>query len=84
MLFACLFFLRLPVVRRGYSLQKLFLKGFEEDNSTDCYGIFLHPFKELTTLWLRLSPAGYTSPVKNPVLRAQSVGWNHLPLPGAV
>jgi len=43
MLFACLFFLRLPVVRPGYSLQKLFLKGFEEYNSVDCHSMFSTP-----------------------------------------
>jgi len=50
MLFACLFFLRLPVVRPGYSLQKLFLKGFEKDASTYYYVFFYTPFKELTAI----------------------------------
>jgi len=61
-----------------------FFEGFEEDNSVDYHSMFSTPAQRTTTLWLRLSPAGYTSPVKNPVLRAESVGWNHLPLPGAV
>lgn len=43
-----MFFLRLPVVRPGYSLQKFFFDGIKKQE-INCLPCFLNPFKELIT-----------------------------------